>query len=82
MENQEIAAVFEEIANLMRINQDDPKWNFKAVAYDRAKRSIEDHLAIIGAIEKRDTDKAERLSRDHTLGLAAYVEAHGDELFG
>ena len=50
--------------------------------HDRAKRSIEDHLAIIGAIEKRDTDKAERLSRDHTLGLAAYVEAHGDELFG
>ncbi len=43
MENQEIAAIFEEIANLMRINQDDPKWNFKAVAYDRAKRSIESH---------------------------------------
>jgi len=50
--------------------------------HGRAKRSIEDHLAIIAAIERRDTDAAERLSRDHTLGLAAYVEAHGDELFG
>jgi DNA polymerase (family 10) len=25
----------------MKINQDDPKWSFKAAAYDRAKRSIE-----------------------------------------
>ena len=41
MENREIAAVFEEISNLMKINQDDPKWSFKAAAYDRAKRSIE-----------------------------------------
>ncbi len=50
--------------------------------HDRAKRSIADHLAIIDAIEKRDTERAERLSREHTLGLAAYVEAHGDEIFG
>lgn len=41
MENQEIAAVFEEISNLMKILQDDPKWQFKAAAYDRAKRAIE-----------------------------------------
>jgi len=41
LENREIAAIFEEIANLMKINQDDPKWSFKAAAYDRAKRSIE-----------------------------------------
>jgi DNA polymerase (family 10) len=41
MENREIAAVFEEISNLLRINQDDPKWPFKAAAYDRAVRSIE-----------------------------------------
>ena len=41
MENREIAAVFEEISNLMKILQDDPKWQFKAAAYDRAKRSIE-----------------------------------------
>jgi hypothetical protein len=31
MENHEITAVFEEIASLMRIVQDDPKWQFKAV---------------------------------------------------
>jgi DNA polymerase (family 10) len=43
MENQEIAAVFEEISNLMKIIQDDPKWTFKAAAYDRAKRSIESY---------------------------------------
>ena len=41
MENHEIAAVFEEIASIMRITQEDPKWSFKAAAYDRAKRSIE-----------------------------------------
>lgn len=43
MENREIAAVFEEISNLMKILQDDPKWQFKAAAYDRAMRSIESH---------------------------------------
>jgi len=42
MENRDIAAVFEEISNLMKIIQDDPKWTFKAAAYDRAKRAIED----------------------------------------
>ena len=41
MENREIAAVFEEISNLLRIVQDDSKWTFKAAAYDRASRSIE-----------------------------------------
>src|SRR5258708_39029305 len=43
MENRQIAAIFEEIANLMRISQEDPKWPFKAVAYERAKRSIESY---------------------------------------
>jgi len=43
MENQEIGAVFEEISNLMKIIQDDPKWQFKSAAYDRAKRSIENY---------------------------------------
>ena len=49
--------------------------------HDRARRSIEDHLAIIKAIEARDVDLAERLARDHTLGLARYVEQHGHEIF-
>jgi DNA-binding GntR family transcriptional regulator len=45
---------------------------------DRAKRSIEDHLAIVDALEARDTERAERLVREHTLKLrdhvARYVE--------
>jgi DNA-binding GntR family transcriptional regulator len=48
---------------------------------DRAERSFEEHLGIIRAIEKRDTDKAVQLSRDHTLGLASFVEDHGTQLF-
>lgn len=43
MENREIAAVFEEISNLLKILQEDSKWPFKAAAYDRAKRAIESH---------------------------------------
>ena len=31
--------------------------------------------------KQRDTELAEKRARDHTLGLAAYVEAHGQELF-
>ena len=41
---------------------------------DRAQRSIIDHMNIIEALEIRDADLAERLSREHTLGLAAHVE--------
>lgn len=48
---------------------------------DRASRSIEDHLAIITAFEKRDTAQAERLCRDHTLGLADYVDRHSKGIF-
>jgi len=47
---------------------------------DRAARSIVDHLHIIDAIERRDTELAERLTRQHTLDLAAHVERHGDFL--
>jgi DNA-binding GntR family transcriptional regulator len=45
---------------------------------DRASRSIVDHLKIIEALERRDIALAEQLSRDHTLGLAAYVEQHAE----
>lgn len=48
----------------------------------RAERSIKDHLGIIAALEQRDAELAERLSREHTLGLADYVEEHGEEIFG
>jgi DNA-binding GntR family transcriptional regulator len=48
---------------------------------DRVQRSIADHLAIVTAIEMRKTELAEKLSRDHTLGLGAFVEEHWNELF-
>jgi DNA-binding GntR family transcriptional regulator len=44
---------------------------------NRAARSISDHLKIITALEAHDADLAERLVREHTLGLAAHVEKHG-----
>jgi DNA-binding GntR family transcriptional regulator len=47
---------------------------------NRATRSIIDHMRIIEALERRDPELAERLAREHTLGLAAHVEQHGDFL--
>ncbi|MGH8799266.1 MAG: GntR family transcriptional regulator [Casimicrobiaceae bacterium] len=47
---------------------------------DRASRSIIDHMRIIEALEKRDTELAERLVRQHSLDLAAYIEKHCDFL--
>lgn len=41
---------------------------------DRADRSIQDHLRIIDALERRDAELAARLDRDHTLGLAEHIE--------
>jgi DNA-binding GntR family transcriptional regulator len=43
---------------------------------DRAARSIADHLRIIEALEKRDTELAERLTRQHTLDLAVHVDKY------
>ena len=47
---------------------------------DRAARSIVDHMRIIEALERRDTELAERLVRQHSLDLAAHVEKHCDFL--
>jgi DNA-binding GntR family transcriptional regulator len=47
---------------------------------DRASRSVEDHMDIIQALEKRDAEAAERLVRNHTLGLADHVERYCDFL--
>ena len=47
---------------------------------DRAARSIVDHMAIIEALEKRDTERAESLVRQHSLDLAAHVEKYCDFL--
>jgi DNA-binding GntR family transcriptional regulator len=57
---------------------------FRQLTIGRVERiagSLREHLAIIEALEERNTELAEKLARDHTLGLAAYVEAHGQELF-
>jgi DNA-binding GntR family transcriptional regulator len=47
---------------------------------NRAQRSIVDHMKIISALESRDPGLAERLVREHTLGLARHVEEHGEFL--
>ena len=45
---------------------------------DRAKRSIVDHQEIVSALEARDTERAERLVREHTLRLRDHVEKFVD----
>ena len=57
MENREIAAIFEEISNLMKILQDYSKWTFKAAAYDRAKRSIESYHERLADIARNPNRK-------------------------
>src|ERR1700720_4874567 len=47
---------------------------------DRSSRSIFEHLKIIEALERRDTELAERLTRQHTLDLAAHVDRYCDFL--
>src|SRR5947209_14082333 len=47
---------------------------------NRAARSITDHMRLIEALERREPELAERLAREHTLGLARHVEEHGDSL--
>ncbi|MEH2510336.1 DNA-binding GntR family transcriptional regulator [Nitrobacteraceae bacterium AZCC 1564] len=49
---------------------------------ERMSTSLSEHMAIIEALEERNTELAEKLARDHTLGLATYVETHGQEIFG
>lgn len=43
---------------------------------ERVKRSLRDHKEIIAALEARDTERAERLVREHTLKLRDHVEHH------
>jgi DNA-binding GntR family transcriptional regulator len=50
------------------------------VEKDRLARSIRDHMHIIEALEARDTPLAEKLVRDHALGLAEHVEKYADYL--
>ena len=41
---------------------------------DRARRSIVDHKEIVEALETRNSERAERLVREHTLKLRDHVE--------
>lgn len=47
---------------------------------DRAERSLADHLKIIEALAKRNAERAEKLSREHAVGLADHVEKFCDFL--
>jgi len=47
---------------------------------NRARRSIIDHIHIIEALENRDVELAERLTRQHTLNLAKHVEQFVEDL--
>ncbi|HJS32579.1 MAG TPA: GntR family transcriptional regulator [Alphaproteobacteria bacterium] len=46
----------------------------------RAIRSMQDHMAIIEALERRDTKRAEDLVRQHALDLADHVARHATYL--
>lgn len=46
----------------------------------RAERSLAEHRGIIQALVDRDGDRAERLVREHNLGLARHVEDNCDDL--
>jgi len=47
---------------------------------DRTATSLPEHLAIIEALEARDTERAEDLVRNHALGLADHVAKYADYL--
>ena len=47
---------------------------------DLAAGAPAEYLKLIEAIENRDAETAERVSREHTLGLAGHVERHWEFL--
>ncbi|MBV8394176.1 MAG: GntR family transcriptional regulator [Alphaproteobacteria bacterium] len=47
---------------------------------NRVTRSLIDHNNIVEALEKRQTERAEQLVRQHSLDLATHVEKHVDYL--
>ncbi len=53
----------------------------KTIAENRRfERSIKHHMEIIEALERRDADLAERLVREHALGLAEHVNLNATYL--
>jgi DNA-binding GntR family transcriptional regulator len=43
---------------------------------DRVTQSIIDHMNIIEALERRQTERAEQLVREHSMNLATHVDKH------
>lgn len=77
MDNRDIAAVFEEISNLMKIVQDDAKWQFKAAAYDRAKRVVESYpeqLEGIARDPKRKLTEIPGIGEDLAKKISELIE--------
>jgi DNA-binding GntR family transcriptional regulator len=44
----------------------------------RAKRSVDDHVKIVKALERRNPDLASKLVREHTMKLRDHVQEHVD----
>src|SRR5208337_152048 len=77
MENREIAAVFEEISNLMKIIKNDTKWTLQAAAYDRAKPAIEglpERLEDIARDPKRKLTDVPGIGEDLAKKIVELVE--------
>jgi DNA polymerase (family 10) len=77
MENSEIAAVFQEICQLLRLMQEEPKWQFKAAAYDRARRAIEsfpERLADICRDPKRKLTEIPGIGADLAGKISELIE--------
>ena len=52
----------------------------KDLEHHRSDQSVRDHRRIIGALEERDADAAERLVREHALSLAQHIEEYAQYL--
>ena len=49
---------------------------------NRATHSVVDHMAIVSALEARDSETASRLVREHTMGLHDHIRERWTELAG
>ncbi len=85
MENHEIALALEEIGAILRVLQDDPKWSFKASAYERAGRAIQGYAERLEDIARAPdrklmevpgvgADLASKITELLTTGKIEYLE--------
>ncbi len=52
----------------------------KDIEHHRSDQSVIDHMRIIEALERRDTDEVERLVREHALSLSKHIEKYAQYL--